>query len=125
MRTEDTGIRQTASHANLPGQQAGRPLVRAEATTDEAYPYALRVGDHATVRVPMTAAGLRSLRDALTALLDSAEPAEADDFVTVWARANGATVRGGTASATAGRCTEPTAEIIPLPARPARFLLAA
>ncbi|GAB1691987.1 hypothetical protein [Krasilnikovia sp. M28-CT-15] len=124
MRPEQTGTVQTVSHANL-GQQAGCPTVRAEATSGTIYPYALRVGDHDAVRVPMTAAGLRSLRDALTTLLDGAAPAEADDFVTAWAQANGATVQGAAASATAGQYTEPETRIIALPTRPFRFRLAA
>ncbi|BFU44818.1 hypothetical protein [Krasilnikovia sp. MM14-A1004] len=125
MRPEQTAVVQTVSHANPPGRQPGCPEIRAEATTGAIYPYALQVGDHESVRVPMTAAGLRSLRDALTSLLDGATGAEADDFVTAWAQANGATVHDGTVSATAGRYTEPGARIVALPTRPRRYLLAA
>ncbi len=77
-----------------PGHQAGVPALRVEATTDPIHPFAVQVGYRDGVRVPMTAAGLRSLRDALTALLEAAAPAEADDFVADWARAHGATVYG-------------------------------
>ncbi|MEU4419264.1 hypothetical protein AB0F81_01455 [Actinoplanes sp. NPDC024001] len=75
-----------------PWQQAGHPLVRVEATADTIYPYALQIGDHATTRIPMTAAALRSLRDALTALLAHTTPAAAEDFVNDWATAHGAMV---------------------------------
>ncbi|GAB1640626.1 hypothetical protein [Krasilnikovia sp. MM14-A1259] len=105
-----------------PGQQAGSPVIRAEATTDTIYPYALQVGDHESVRLPMTAAGVRSLRDALTALLDGTASAPADDFVSAWARANGAVVVD---SAAAGPDTEAYAQIVPFPVREAPHRLAA
>ncbi|BCJ49886.1 hypothetical protein Asp14428_13610 [Actinoplanes sp. NBRC 14428] len=85
----------SAGPAGRPGQQAGCPPLRAEATSDPIYPYAVRVGYHETVRVPMTAAGLRSLRDSLTALLATGTPEEAEDFVADWARAHHAVVRTG------------------------------
>jgi hypothetical protein len=75
-----------------PWQQAGFPAVRVEATTDGIYPYLLHVGDHETVDVPMTAPSLRSLRDALTALLTTARAPELDDFVTEWALVHGAVI---------------------------------
>jgi hypothetical protein len=77
----------------LPWHQPGHPLVRVEATVDTIYPYAVRVGDHTNTRIPLTAAALRTLRDALTALLEAMTPAEPEDFVTAWAEAHGAEVR--------------------------------
>ncbi|GGN88454.1 hypothetical protein GCM10010112_71960 [Actinoplanes lobatus] len=74
-----------------PGQQAGFPLVRVEPTTDTIHPFRLLVGDHDTTEIPMTAAAMRSLHHALTAVL-ATTPAEPEDFVTEWARAHGATV---------------------------------
>ncbi|MEV4701826.1 hypothetical protein [Actinoplanes sp. NPDC049316] len=75
-----------------PWHQAGHPLIRLEPTTDPVYPYALLVGDHSASSLAMTAAGVRALRDALTALLAHTTPAETEDFVTAWARAHNATV---------------------------------
>ncbi|GIF17218.1 hypothetical protein [Actinoplanes teichomyceticus] len=71
---------------HVPGQQPGRPSVRVEATGSAVHPYALQVGDHAGLSVPMTAVAVRHLRDALTAVLAGSPPAEPDDFITEWAR---------------------------------------
>ena len=76
-----------------PWQQAGSPLVRVAPTGSTIHPFMLRVGDHDTIEVPMTAAALRSLHTALTALLTTTTPAEPADFVADWARAHGASVR--------------------------------
>ncbi|MGA5299572.1 hypothetical protein ACPCHT_06555 [Nucisporomicrobium flavum] len=75
-----------------PWQQAGHPVIRLEPTADPVYPYALQVGDYSATTVAMTAAGVRALRDALDALLAHAAPAETEDFVAEWARANNAVV---------------------------------
>jgi hypothetical protein len=73
-------------------RQAGSPSVRADSTTDTVYPFVLHVGYQDTVDVPMTAAGLRSLRDSLTALLAATSPVEPEDFVAAWAQTHGAVV---------------------------------
>jgi hypothetical protein len=82
----------TAMDPQQPGRQAGVPAVRAEATADPVYPYRLLVGYHDVAALPMTAAGLRSLRDALNDLLAAGAPV-ADDFVAAWARAHGVEVQ--------------------------------
>jgi hypothetical protein len=90
-----TVVSNTGTHQRQPALswcQPGHPLVRVEATADPIYPYALRIGDHATTRLPMTAVAIRALRDALTALLETTTPIEADDFLTAWAQAHGAEV---------------------------------
>ncbi|UQU67797.1 hypothetical protein COUCH_16635 [Couchioplanes caeruleus] len=75
-----------------PWQQAGHPPIRLEPTSDPVYPYALQIGDHTATTLAMTAAGVRALRDALTALLAHTTPAETEDFVAEWARAHNAVV---------------------------------
>ncbi|GIE54448.1 hypothetical protein Ani05nite_79820 [Amorphoplanes nipponensis] len=75
-----------------PWQQGGHPPIRVEPTADPVYPYALEIGDYATTTLAMTTAGVRALRDALTALLAHTSPAETQDFVADWARAHNAVV---------------------------------
>jgi hypothetical protein len=82
-------VQSSTTRQPLAGWQ--HPMVRVEAAPSTVYPYLLQVGDHDPVRVPMTAAALRSLRDALSALLAAPAP-ESDDFVTEWAAAHGAVV---------------------------------
>lgn len=78
-----------------PWQQAGRPPVRVEVTAGSIHPYELHVGEHAALRVPMTAAAVVALRDALSAVLAQTTPTPIQDFVTEWAQTHGAVVKPG------------------------------
>jgi hypothetical protein len=91
MTVQDSTARRTGTTDRAAAPAWQHPLVRAEAAESTVYPYLLYVGDHDPVRVPMTAAALRSLRDALTALLAEPQP-EPGDFVAEWAAAHGAVV---------------------------------
>ena len=88
--------RSTQPRSATAWRQAGSPSVRADSTADMVHPYVLHVGYHDTVEVPMTAAGLRSLRDSLTALLAATTPVEPEDFVAAWAQTHGAVVHDAT-----------------------------
>ena len=101
--------------AERPWQQAGRPSLSADTTTNGVYPYVVYVGAHDPIPVPMTAAGLRALRDSLTALLAAPAPAQPDDFVAEWAHHHRADVYPGDPAAV--RPPEPhetRAEPVPL-----------
>lgn len=84
--------------AAVPWRQAGHPLIRVGLTADLVHPFVVEVGDHASLRVPMTIAAVSALRDALSALLAHTTPAQPEDFVTAWAEVHGATVRAGTSA---------------------------
>ncbi|AEV84508.1 hypothetical protein ACWT_3485 [Actinoplanes sp. SE50] len=81
-------------HAVTPWQQAGHPPVRVQATSEVVYPFALEVGEHDGIRIPMTAMGMSALRDALDAALSQPRVTEAKDFVAEWAYAHRAVVVG-------------------------------
>lgn len=82
----------TRPRPSAPWQQPGHPSIRVEPAPSTVYPFVLEIGEHDTVRVPMTAAAIGALRDALTALLVHVTPETSQDFVTDWARTHGATV---------------------------------
>jgi hypothetical protein len=84
--------------ANQP-HHAGHPLVRVHSTEGTIYPFTLEFGDYATEQVPMTAAAVRDLRDALTEVLARTPQAQSPDFVAEWAQTHHARVVPGTLGA--------------------------
>jgi hypothetical protein len=118
----------TGSHTSRPIQptlatpwrQAGSPMVRVESTADPIRPCVLHVNGHhrGTVEVPLTAAGMRSLHDALTALLAAAPPVEPEDFVAQWAQSHGAVVYDATPQLSRDEPDAPAgARVVPLAPR--------
>lgn len=107
-----------------PWHSAGVPTVRVDTGDSTVYPYVLYVGDHDPVPVPMTAAGIRALRDSLTELLAASAPANLDDFVAEWASIHHAAVEDGDHAEPSDAVVTARAALPPAPG-PAGFRAAA